>query len=1095
MTSGRLVFRSMTHYWRTNAAVMLGVAVAVAVLSGALLVGDSVRGSLRDMVLERLGRTDQVVLSSGFMGEQLVNEIRNDPASREPGAWGLAPVILAQGFVSVQGKGGRAGKVLVYGVDARFWSFHAVSVDAPAGREALLSPALSAELQTQAGDTLLIRIQQASDIPLESLHGRKEDATKTIRATVRATLPRESLGEFSLQAQQGEVRAVFLPLSLLQRDLDVGSSFNTLLISGTDDVSAVESLMRKHITLEDLGLSLRELKTGAIAFESRSRLLEDLPANAAMALASEMGLKPQPLFTYLANSMRIGDREVPYSLVTAMEVAVTSIGSSAPIVLNDWAARDLGAKPGDTLSMDYFVWEEPGQLVTRTAEFRVDRIVPTNTGDADMAPVYPGITDASSLRDWDPPFPLDLRRIRPLDEQYWETYVTTPKAFIPLQVGQTLWKSRYGGLTSIRLSIPTGTNSGTVKTELEQRLRERIDPLSAGIAIQSVRAQGLDASRGATNFGEYFVYFSFFLVASALLLSALFFKLNVERRIREVGLLRAVGLSPATVRKVYLMEGLWLSLGGAVLGTAGGVLYAAAIIAALRTWWIGAIGTGNITLHLSFLSVAVGAAGGVIAALLCIAITLRGLRRLPERALLAGQLDEGNAGRGSRRLPRMALAFAALGFLMLIAGAGGIVGLAAGFFGGGVFLLAAALLYFHFRLAKPSSGAVIGSRRWPLAQLGFRNASFRPARSVVAVATLASASFILISVNSFRKGAPEEGFGGYTVLAESLVPIAFDLNSKEGRETLGLNALASVRFEPFRVRPGDDASCLNLYEPKNPRILAPSDRFLDSGRFKFQSSLASTPEEQANPWRLLHRTEPDGAIPVIADANSMTYVLHRKLGADFLITNRGQEVRLRFVAALSDSIFQSELMMSQENFLKLFPEQEGYSLFLIEAPANAVEATAREVEEALADYGVDATSSAARLAEFHRVENTYLSTFQMLGALGLFLGTAGLGAVLLRNILERRRELAMLRTLGYGPRQFFAMTVVENALLLGGGLLIGSVCALLAIAPAAVSEGGVFPGIALSILLGVLLVLGLGISVLATRVALREAVLAALRSE
>ena len=128
-------------------------------------------------------------------------------------------------------------------------------------------------------------------------------------------------------------------------------------------------------------------------------------------------------------------------------------GSPVPIALNDWAARDLRAKPGDTVSMDYFFWEEPGQLVTRTAEFRVDRIVPTNSGDADMAPVYPGITDASSLRDWDPPFPLDLRRVRPIDEEYWEKYVTTPKAFIPLQAGQALWRSRYGALTSIRFAL------------------------------------------------------------------------------------------------------------------------------------------------------------------------------------------------------------------------------------------------------------------------------------------------------------------------------------------------------------------------------------------------------------------------------------------------------------------------------------------------------------------------------------------------------------------------------------------------------------------------------------------------------------------
>ena len=97
-------------------------------------------------------------------------------------------------------------------------------------------------------------------------------------------------------------------------------------------------------------------------------------------------------------------------------------------------------------------------------------------------------------------------------------------------------------------------------------LRAAMDPLAMGIAVQPVRAQNLEASRGATNFGEYFVYFSFFLVVSALLLAALFFKLSVEQRIQEVGLLRAVGLKPAEVRRLFLGEGTVLALVGAGLG-------------------------------------------------------------------------------------------------------------------------------------------------------------------------------------------------------------------------------------------------------------------------------------------------------------------------------------------------------------------------------------------------------------------------------------------------------------------------------------------------------------------------------------------------
>src|SRR6185295_17669177 len=99
----------------------------------------------------------------------------------------------------------------------------------------------------------------------------------------------------------------------------------------------------------------------------------------------------------------------------------------------------------------------------------------------------------------------------------------------------------------------------------------------------------------------------------------------------------------------------------------------------------------------------------------------------------------------------------------------------------------------------------------------------------------------------------------------------------------------------FRVRPGDDASCLNLYEPRDPRIIGAGQAFIEEGRFGFQDSLAETKEERDNPWLLLNRELPDGAVPVIGDANSLTYVLHRKLGDEILVSQtNGEPVRLRF---------------------------------------------------------------------------------------------------------------------------------------------------------------------------------------------------------
>jgi len=307
--------------------------------------------------------------------------------------------------------------------------------------------------------------------------------------------------------------------------------------------------------------------------------------------------------------------------------------------------------------------------------------------------------------------------------------------------------------------------------------------------------------------------------------------------------------------------------------------------------------------------------------------------------------------------------------------------------------------------------------------------------------------------------------------------------------------LRGVKFTRFRVQPGDDASCLNLYQPRNPKTIAPTDDFIQSGRFNFQSSLAANTEESANPWLLLNHQFPDGAVPVIADANSLTYVMHLKLGEDFVLHHEDQVIRLRVVAALADSLFQSELVMSDKNFVRLFPNRQGFTFFLIEPRKDQIEAAATELEDRLSDYGFDVQSTAERLATFHRVENTYLSTFQMLGGLGLVLGTIGLAAVLLRNVLERRRELALLRAVGYNSRHFTVMIISENALLLFAGVATGTVCALLAILPVVLARHGQVAQLSLGLLLLAVLVSGLVASIAATWVAIRTPLLAALRSE
>ena len=131
MTLRRLLTRSLTHFWRTNLAVVAGVGVAVSVLAGAFLVGASVRASLRDLALQRLGRVDHVVTSGLFFREALADELRTSGALGAAAST-VVPIIALEGFATHQESGSRAGGIQVYGVDERFWEFHGLTGDDPA---------------------------------------------------------------------------------------------------------------------------------------------------------------------------------------------------------------------------------------------------------------------------------------------------------------------------------------------------------------------------------------------------------------------------------------------------------------------------------------------------------------------------------------------------------------------------------------------------------------------------------------------------------------------------------------------------------------------------------------------------------------------------------------------------------------------------------------------------------------------------------------------------------------------------------------------------------------------------------------------------
>jgi putative ABC transport system permease protein len=441
------------------------------------------------------------------------------------------------------------------------------------------------------------------------------------------------------------------------------------------------------------------------------------------------------------------------------------------------------------------------------------------------------------------------------------------------------------------------------------------------------------------------------------------------------------------------------------------------------------------------------------------------------------------------------------------------------FFGSGVLALVTTLTVVWQRLRRGSTGPAVAVGRGNLLRLALRNVARNPGRSGLTIGLVAAACFLIVAMSAFRIDPAQQvptldsGNGGFTLVAESDQPLYHDLNTREGRAELGFSQedqalLARCKVFSLRVKPGDDASCLNLYQPRQPRLLGVPPALIERGGFAW----ADAPRGEENPWRSLgpvthreggeERAVPVGedaalltgspppphlgplstgerdpaAIPVVLDKNTANYSLHlwKGRGEAYETTDgRGRTLRLKVAGLLSNSIFQGDLLMPEAALLRYDPHVSGYRFFLIETPPETTAGVQAALERTLGDYGFATETTADRLASFLAVQNTYLSTFQSLGGLGLLLGTMGLAAVQLRNVLERRGELALLRAAGFRRALLTRMVMLENVLVLVIGLAAGMLGAIVAILPYLVGRGAQIPWASIGGILVVVLVVGI----------------------
>lgn len=1058
-----------------NLAAALAAALVTAVLTGGLLVGDSVRGSLRQMTLDRLGGIDLALVPHRFFREDLAAALEN----AGPSLTRVAPVIRLAGAAENTHTHARAAHLWVHGIDARFLDLLPAVRPFDLRRRAgqtlagvVLNRSLAGELGAREGDETLISFARSEEVPADTLAGSRDPLhlTRRLRLVVIRIMPDQGPGAFGLAPHQGTPLNAFIDLAELQRALGRGGQVNGLFATaGPGRDPDRERILRQALRLEDLGLHAR--RTGAVlSVESGAFVIDPGVESAIQQVAEEQGMAMRGVQTYLANRLRAGPRQVAYSTVSAVSGAAVDPflplrlvdGTPAPrladdeILINIWAAEDLHARAGDEVEMSYYVLGPGEELRTASHPFRLRGIVTMEGLGADrtLTPDYPGIHDARDISAWDPPFPVDLNAISDRDEEYWDRYRATPKAFVAPATARRLWGTRYGSLTSLRIALGRGPDLAAATDAFTARLRQAVDLPSFGFRFRQVKSEGLAAASGATDFSQLFLSFSFFLILSAALVVGLLFRLNVERRGREIGLLLAVGYRVSRVRRRLLAEGLVIACLGGVLGVAGGAAYAAALMAGLHTLWRPAVGSSRLFLHVAPSSLFLGWVLAVAVVLATGALAVRRLVRLPPPLLLAGATRvEGDGGRG---WPSGLLAYgglaAALGLAALGVSARSTASPALAF-GTGAALLASALAWFG-RWCRPRGPAQAGGARAGLTAMAARNSAWNPGRSILCVALVGCASFIILMVaTNFQEQevdmtSREGPTGGFSLMASTSVPLHHDLNRAAGRAELGLDADADswggVKVFSFGLLPGQDASCLNLYQPTRPAVLGVPPEMVARGGFRFTRTLDNAPDG----WALLERDLGPGVIPALADASSAQWILHKGLGDEILLEDgRDGPVRLRLVGLLQESVFQSQLLVAEHRLLEQFPGRAGASVFLVETPADRLDATAALLESGLGRFGMDATRTDHKLAAFRAVQNTYLATFQALGALGLLLGTIGLGVVLLRNVLERRRELAVLRAFGYRPGRIAALVLLENGFLLAMGVVAGGLSALLAVAP------------------------------------------------
>ncbi len=1117
MTILRFIRNNLLFYFRKNLLLASGIAISGAVLTGALLVGDSVEYSLNRIVELRLGKvTHAVQAGDRYFTAALADRMKDDLGVP------VSSVLLQEGIAVAEGGNKRINQVQVLGVDPDFDRMAGIKgyYGSLSGDTVIISANLAARLNLDKGDELLLRIERASLIPLNAPFVSDAGSTVSLRAVIREVAGESESGNFNLKISQTAPFNIFIARSRLEAMMDFNGRINVILLdAGSTDTDRIGRSLRENFSAADAGLRIRHLEQEGMLEVTSSRVFID---EAVAGHISSLNENSRGIITYFVNSISKDSFRTPYSFVSTLPETEIRPGE---MIINQWLSDDIEASTGDSIEMAYFVVGPLRELQQKSSRFRVRSVVPIEGRFADggLMPDLPGLSDAGNCRDWDTGVPIELDRIRDKDEDYWDRYAGIPKAYISIEEGESLWTNRFGTYTAIRIPLPTdpaatrpsevsmdpaparesevtrdpaATSELDVAREqtvaLEASLLQGFDPGKLGFELRDARNRGVEAASEGVDFTELFAGLSFFLLVAGILLTVLLFLLNLESRYHQLGTLVVMGIPLKTIRRIMLAEGMLVAVPGALAGVLLSILYNHLVFLAMNGVWRDVVRTEMMYIHIRPGTLA---AGWLITLVISFAALYFPLNRNLRKRFRSYRSKEKEGG--LRNL--LQIGYTRHRWLLLAAVIAGMTALAlivsqsvrmevvnAGvFFAAGGLLLVSAVFFLLGSMVRLQKGT---ERKLNLFLLSWKNAVRNRTRSMSIILLFAIGAFLVISTGSNRKDLfrnseePSSGTGGFLYYAESTVPVLKNLDNQEVRLEFGLEGDYST--VQFRKASGDDASCLNLNKIVNPQVLGVDPAKLE-GRFSFVTGTGHLDRQE--PWSSLDRELPGGLIPAIADETVIKWGLGMQVGDTLRFTSsRGESMDLLLIGGLAPSIFQGNVLISDTRFLEQFPESSGTDVFLVDGSPADTSLIRPELMRAMRDLGWDMELTATRLARFNSVTNTYLSIFMVMGALGLLVGTFGLAVVLSRSILERKQEIALLRAVGYGKNTIRKMVAREYILLLMAGIVTGFIAAIVATFPSIVSAhtGTSFTSIA--IWLGVLIVNGWIWIQLIARSALKE---------